>query len=91
MNESTEKAITDHQWFKFSPRECDLLYALWSGVDLWQAGQKLGISRTAFLYITSKESVKNELEKFYQTMTMSPNERSARLSELARGGWTESK
>jgi hypothetical protein len=89
MNDSSDPLNIKQRWFYLSPRECDLLYEIWNGIDPWIAAQKLGISHAAFLSIISKESVKNELEKFYKAVTMSPNERMALLSQLGRDGMHE--
>jgi hypothetical protein len=70
--------------FRYSPRECDLLYALWNGIDPQLAAQHLGLSRAALTIMMSRESIRYELEKYYRIAAMSTEEAAARLSELGR-------
>ena len=70
--------------FRYSPRECDLLYAIWNGVDPRVGAERLGISRAAFSMMILKESFRYEVETYYRSAAISPAETAARLSELGR-------
>ena len=70
--------------FRYSPRECDLLHAIWNGFDPLVAAQHIGLSRAAFTIMMSRESIRYELEKYYRAATMPKEETAAKLSELGR-------
>lgn len=74
----------DGKWFSLNPRERDILYAMWHGKDPWIAAEELGVSRAAYMKMTSKNEIKKEIENYYGLMIITPEETAARLSEYAR-------
>jgi hypothetical protein len=77
MKNSNETPAANGQWFHFSPREIDILYSLWNGSDPWIIAKQLGISRIAFVAISSKKSIQSEFEKYYRAVKMSTEDRTA--------------